>query len=211
MSFIDARFPTKIFSGTEASVGYNTSVIRLKSGWESRNANWEKELRRYDVTKAIQKSSEYQEILHFFLTVGKGTLNSFRFKDLADYKVPDDHNTSRSVLGTGDGITSTYQLIKTYVFGSTTYNRVITKPVAGTVKIFVNGVEKLSVDNTYGWSVDTSTGIITLTNAENWNGKIIGAEFEFDVPVRFEEDWLVASWADYQLFRTKISLVEERI
>ena len=38
--------------------------------------------------------------------------------------------------------------------------RTITKPVAGTVKVYLDGVEQLS-----GWSVDTTTGLVTFGTA----------------------------------------------
>jgi uncharacterized protein (TIGR02217 family) len=39
--------------------------------------------------------------------------------------------------------------------GSVIEVRTITKPVAGTVKVYLDGVEQLS-----GWSVDTATGLV---------------------------------------------------
>lgn len=211
MSFIEVQFPTNIYSGTEVSVGYNTDIVALKSGYEHRNGNWDNELRRYDVTKAVQSQTEFEQVLHFFLSVGKGTLNSFRFKDLSDYTVPDTFNTAKSELGTGDGTEDKYQLIKRYTHGGQIHDRTITKPVSGTVKIYADNTEKEASDATYGWSVDTTTGLVTLTTPENWNGVVIGSEFQFDVPVRFEQDWLTTTWFEYQLMRLKITLLEVRI
>ena len=211
MAFIEKRFPTKIFAGTEAAVGWNTDVIELQSGHEQRIANWTKELRHYDVTKAIQSEIEYQEVLHFFMTIGKGKTNGFRFRDLADYLVPDSYNTANVILGTGDGIEDEYQLIKQYNFGGTTYDRTITKPVTGTTKIYIDAVEKAAADATYGWSVNTITGLITFAHPENLTSKVITASFEFDVPVRFEQDRLTSSWVTYKTFRSKISLMEIRL
>ena len=210
-SFIEQRFPTKIFAGTEAAVGYNTDVVELQSGHEQRTANWTNELRYYDVTKAIQSEIEYLEVLHFFITIGKGRANGFRFKDLADYQVPDHFNPDNAVLGTGDGTEDQYQLIKTYNYNGTTHSRTITKPVSGSIRIYIDGVGKLQGDATYGWSVDTTTGLVTFATPANLNGKVITAAFDFDVPVRFEQDRLTSSWVTYKAFRTKISLVEIRI
>jgi uncharacterized protein (TIGR02217 family) len=60
--------------------------------------------------------------------------------------------------------------------------RTINKPVAGTVLVAVGGVAQSS-----GWSVDTTTGIVTFTTAPA-NGAAVTAGFEFDVPVRFDSD-----------------------
>jgi uncharacterized protein (TIGR02217 family) len=62
--------------------------------------------------------------------------------------------------------------------------RTITKPVADTVRIALGGVGQLS-----GWSVDTTTGLITFAAAPG-SGVAVTAGFEFDVPVRFDTDAL---------------------
>jgi uncharacterized protein (TIGR02217 family) len=56
--------------------------------------------------------------------------------------------------------------------------RTITKPVAGTVKVYLDGVEQL-----WGWSVDTTTGVVTFGTAPAM-GVEVTADCEFDVPVR---------------------------
>ena len=40
-----------------------------------------------------------------------------------------------------------------------------------------------------GWTVDTTTGVVTFTIAPG-NGVVVRAGFEFDVPVRFDADVL---------------------
>ena len=87
-------------------------------------------------------------------------------------------------IGTGDGITTAFQLVKRYASGSQTWVRAITKPVAGTVRIALDGAEQLG-----GWSVDTTTGVVTFATAPA-EGVAITAGFEFDVPVRFDADAL---------------------
>jgi uncharacterized protein (TIGR02217 family) len=54
--------------------------------------------------------------------------------------------------------------------------------VAGTVRVALGGVEQLS-----GWTVDTTTGIVSFTTAPG-SGVAVTAGFEFDVPVRFDSD-----------------------
>lgn len=73
---------------------------------------------------------------------------------------------------------------KRYTSGAQSWTRVITKPVAGTVTIALNGTPQAS-----GWSVSTTTGLITFTTAPAL-GVAITAGFEFDVPVRFNTDTL---------------------
>src|SRR4029453_17117387 len=82
------------------------------------------------------------------------------------------------LLGTGDGTQTEFQLLKHYPSGSVIEVRTISKPVAGTVKVYLDGVEQLS-----GWSVDTTTGLVTFSTAPA-AGVEVTADFEFDVPVR---------------------------
>ncbi len=74
--------------------------------------------------------------------------------------------------------------MKHYASGGQTWTRAISKPVAGTVRIALAGVEQPS-----GWSVDIMTGVVTFGAAPG-AGVAITAGFEFDVPVRFDSDAL---------------------
>jgi uncharacterized protein (TIGR02217 family) len=64
--------------------------------------------------------------------------------------------------------------------------------VAGTVRLAQNGVEQMS-----GWSVDTTTGVVTFTSAPG-SGVAVAAGFEFDVPVRFDTDALSANLESFR-------------
>jgi uncharacterized protein (TIGR02217 family) len=82
------------------------------------------------------------------------------------------------LLGTGDDTQTQFQLVKHYPSGSVVEVRTITKPVAGTVRVYLDDVEQASV-----WSVDTTTGLVTFSAAPAL-GVEVTADFEFDVPVR---------------------------
>ncbi len=56
--------------------------------------------------------------------------------------------------------------------------------MAGTVRIALDGVDQPS-----GWSVNTTTGVVTFSSAPS-AGVAVTAGFEFDVPVRFDTDVL---------------------
>lgn len=97
------------------------------------------------------------------------------------------------------------QLTKVYASGAYSWTRTITKPVAGTVK-----VAKAGVLQTSGFSVDTTTGIVTFTNAPA-SGVAVTAGFEFDVPVRFDTDELpVVLDFERQGSITSITMIEVR-
>jgi uncharacterized protein (TIGR02217 family) len=85
-----------------------------------------------------------------------------------------------------------FQLVKRYPSGSVIEVRTVTKPVAGTVRIYKDAVEQLS-----GWSVNV-TGLITFTTAPAAGVDITG-EFEFDVPVRFDTDHMAVTIETFRL------------
>jgi uncharacterized protein (TIGR02217 family) len=73
------------------------------------------------------------------------------------------------------------------------------------VHIYEDGVEQLS-----GSSVDVTTGIITFTTAPAASVAIT-ADFEFDVPVRFDTDHMAVTIESFHLHRwQQIPIVELR-
>ncbi len=78
-----------------------------------------------------------------------------------------------------------YQLIKTYGTGLRDYARKITKPVAGSLRVAVQGAEVTD------FTVNTLTGVVTFGPAHvPALNAVVTAGFEFDVPVRFDTDQL---------------------
>ena len=61
------------------------------------------------------------------------------------------------------------------------------------MKIYRDGIEAVS-----GWSLDATTGLVTLTSAPA-SGVQATADFEFDVPVRFDSDQMDITIETYQL------------
>ncbi len=186
MAFHEVRFPDNISRGARGGPERRTQVVELASGDEERNASWANSRRRYDVAYGIRRADDLASVVAFF-EARNGRLHGFRYKDWADYKsnLPSQAvNPTDQQIGTGTGSLQTFQLTKRYTSGAQTWVRTIAKPVAGTVRVALGMVEQMS-----GWSVDTTTGVITFTAAPA-GGVIIRAGFEFDVPVRFDSDTL---------------------
>jgi len=155
-------------------------------GDEERNASWANSRRRFDVAYGIRRADDLAAVVAFF-EARNGRLYGFRTKDWADYKsaLPSQAiSPTDQQIGTGTGSLKTFQLSKRYTSGAQSWTRAIVKPVAGTVRVALGTVEQLT-----GWTLDTTTGIVTFTTAPG-NGVIVRAGFEFDVPVRFDTDML---------------------
>ncbi|WER10339.1 DUF2460 domain-containing protein [Rhodobacter capsulatus] len=186
MMFHEVRFPDNISRGARGGPERRTQIVELASGAEERNASWANSRRRYDVAYGIRRADDLAAVVAFF-EARNGRLHGFRFKDWADFKscLPSQTPVSTDQpIGAGNGSTNTFQLAKRYTSGAQSWTRAITKPVAGTVAIALNGTPQAS-----GWSVSTTTGLITFTTAPA-AGVAITAGFEFDVPVRFDTDAL---------------------
>jgi uncharacterized protein (TIGR02217 family) len=60
----------------------------------------------------------------------------------------------------------------------------VRKPVDGSVLVAIDGAPL-----TEGWSVDTTSGVVTFDVAPGADA-VVSAGFQFDVPVRFDTDML---------------------
>jgi uncharacterized protein (TIGR02217 family) len=208
MAFHEVRFPDNISRGARGGPERRTQVVELASGAEERNASWANSRRRYDVAYGIRRADDLAAVVAFF-EARNGRLHGFRFKDWADFKscLPSQSlGPTDQPIGTGNGATTQFQLAKRYTSGAQSWTRAITKLVAGTVTIALNGVTQAS-----GWSVSTITGLITFTTAPAV-GVAITAGFEFDVPVRFDTDVLDVTLDLERLGSiTSIPLIELRL
>ena len=197
--FAEVQFPPDISYGSSGGPEYTTDLVISTSGYEQRNVNWSQARLRYNVAKGVKNAAQLANLIAFF-RARKGRAHAFRFKDWSDYKATGE------TLGTGDGSSTQFQLVKRYVSGGVQETRAITKPVAGTVQVYRNAVLQTS-----GLSVNASTGVVTFTTAPA-NGVLVTASFEFDVPVRFDTDRLEAtldsfgthSWADIPLVEVRV-------
>jgi uncharacterized protein (TIGR02217 family) len=207
MAFHEVRFPDTISRGARGGPERRTQIVELASGDEERNASWANSRRRYDVSYGIRRADDLAAVVAFF-EARNGRLYGFRFRDWSDYKSGQPSNVPSPLdqpIGTGDGTTSTFQLVKHYTSGAQGWTRTIAKPVAGSVRVALGGVEQAS-----GWSVDTTTGLVTL-DAPPGAGIAVTAGFEFDVPVRFDSDTLDVTLDIERLGSiTSIPLVELR-
>ena len=134
----------------------------------------------------IRRADDLASVVAFF-EARNGRLHGFRYKDWADYKSCLPSQPTGPIdqpIGTGNGTMTNFGLLKRYTSGAQSWTRSIAKPVAGTVRIGLGGVEQPS-----GWTVDTANGSVRFTTAPG-AGVAITAGFEFDVPVRFDTDTL---------------------
>lgn len=179
MAFIEQRLPDLVAYGAVGGPRFLTNVGTSPSGYEARADLWSLERGQWDLGFVHRTEEETKALIAFFVAVAGGRSHGFRFSDHAEGEALG----VSEFLGTGDSADTTFQLRKAYTQGAQTYYRTVSKPVAGTVTATLNGTP------TTAFTVSTTTGIVTFTSPPG-SGVVIRATFEFDVPVRFDVDWL---------------------
>ena len=111
-----------------------------------------------------------------FCRVMKGSAVGFRFLDHTDYSTGANHrgtNRDDVVFGYGDGVTTQFQLLKTYTVAGVTRtgehprSRSMGVGPVGEAAAISMGVliAVAGTPTTSGWSVDTTAGMVTFTAA----------------------------------------------
>ncbi|KKB09042.1 DUF2460 domain-containing protein [Devosia chinhatensis] len=184
MAFHHIRFPLDIALGARGGPERKTEIVTLAGGGEKRNGRWAHSRRRYNAGYGVKSRADMQVVLAFF-EERRGRLHGFLWRDGLDHSsggaIPHPQDQA---LGIGNGLRTQFQLLKRYGATFDPYQRAITKPVAGSVRIALGGVEQVT-----GWSVDATTGIVSFA-VPPAAGASVTAGFLFDVPVRFDSDRL---------------------
>jgi len=193
-AFHDIRFPLGVSFGATGGPEWRNEIVTLTSGLEKRNARWAYSRRHFDAGTGLRSLDDLKTVLAFF-EARRGSLHAFRFRDPFDFSSATSAAAPShidQVIGTGDGATTSFQLVKNYE----TYDRPIKRAVAGSVVV---GVDNVKLTEGEAFTLDPATGIVTFTPAYvPLVGSHVSAGFLFDVPVRFDTDRLTASIASFQ-------------
>ena len=197
-AFHEVLFPSAVSFGATGGPVRRNEIVTLTSGRERRNARFAESRRSYDAGTGLRSLDDVYAVLAFF-EARRGSLHGFRFRDPFDRKSCAPHETPSALdqtIGTGDGTTAAYQLIKIYGSGPDAYQRPIRKPVEGTVSVAVDGAARVAgVD----FTVDATTGLVVFEPASiPQAGLSVTAGYEFDVPVRFDSEALAVSLAAFK-------------
>jgi uncharacterized protein (TIGR02217 family) len=189
-AFHEILFPLDIALGSAGGPERRTDVVTLGSGREERNARWAHSRRRYNAGYGIKSFEALSAVVAFF-EERRGRLYGFRWRDRLDHSsaAPGAVVTpADQAIGVGDGATATFQLVKSYGSVHAPYARPIGKPVGGSVRVAVDGIE---AGEGSAFTCDGATGVVTfLPGHVPGVGAAVKAGFLFDVPVRFDTDYL---------------------
>ena len=189
-AFHEVLFPLDIALKSSGGPQRRTDIVALGSGAEERNARWAHSRRKYDAGYGVKTFEALSEVIAFF-EERRGRLHGFRWRDRLDHSsaVPGMNiSPIDQTIGTGNGSDAAFTLSKIYGSVYAPYQRPIAKPVAGSVRIAVDNEE--AVEGT-AFSTDPTTGVITFhAGYIPASGAVVTAGFLFDVPVRFDTDYL---------------------
>lgn len=210
-SFHEILFPLDIALKSAGGPERRTDIVTFGSGREERNARWAHSRRRFDAGYGVKTLDALQQAVAFF-EERRGQLCGFRWRDRLDHSSAPPASTISPLdqpLGTGDGTRATFQLAKTYGSTYAPYTRAIAKPVPGSVRVAVAGSEVVSGT---AFTCDSTTGIVTFLGGHiPASGAAVTAGFLFDVPVRFDTDYLEVDLSAFAAGAIpKIPLVEIR-
>lgn len=172
------------------SPGWNTKVQRSDGGKELRASFYSEPLWRwvlqYEVLRAATAFTELQTLMGFY-NARQGMFDSFLFSD------PDDNAVTAESFGTGDGVTTAFQLKRAIGgFAENVFD------LNGTPSIYKNAVFQSS-----GYTVSAS-GLVTFASAPA-NGVLLTWTGGYYWRVRFDQDsaefnkFSVALWDMKQL------------
>lgn len=172
---------------------WDTVVQQALNGMETRIARqtyprWKWEL-TYNVLRSNVSYGELQQLAGFF-NERQGKYDTFLYQDA------DDNSVTGQSLGTGDGSTTSFQLIRS--FGG------FIEPMLapnGVSAVYLGGVVQSGGVTISYWG-STSPGMITFASAPA-SGAAITADFSYYFPVRMDTDNVSFNLFLSQYYKTK--------
>ena len=203
MAFFEELFPPRISQEAEGGPCFITSKAYSASGQRITNREAKYPLHEYTIAHPPRSQEDFEALRAFFYVVG-GDADAFRFKDWSDFRATDANTMLTAVAG----VANTWQLCRTYVFGSRMFVRPIYKPAQGCRVQRMRG----GVPSTLAVVPDTATGRVAI--ADHLAGDSYRWMGTFHVPVAFKDPsaiWkvlggnkLITEWSGIELEEVRL-------
>ena len=179
---------------------YFTNIVHTSSGNEYRNINYSSSRMKFNVAYGVKTKEQMDKLLLFF-RARRGRAIGFKYKDWSDF------SAKNQLIGIGDESITKFQLKKIYKSGVSEFIRIIEKPVSNSVEVYLDNIKAKQEH----YTIDYTAGNIIFTAPVKDKTNIF-ANFEFDVPVRFDMDYLPISIDGKNLYSCKeINLIEIKL
>jgi uncharacterized protein (TIGR02217 family) len=174
-----------------SSPRFNTQMVGVDSGDMQVNRRWQHPLYIFSLPEAIREQSVFEAVHAHWLIMG-GPAHTWPFRDPLDFASADlpkpntapEITLTDQIIGVGDGVTRTFQLIKNYNSGAFSYVRTIYLPLTTSVLIGLDGADP---GTAMPWSVTRPGGLIVFDTPVD-PGVQISAGYLFDNEVQYEND-----------------------
>ena len=197
MRFVDVYLPNRIPGYPCISVPrWSTDLAEAASGDETANSNWANARHTFKLPRAIRDHDQFEDLKDHWMAMN-GPARLFAFRDPLDFasarlpcpNVEPTISRTDQQIGVGDGVTTSFQLVKTYTRGGASSQRTIQLPITSTVLVGLDGIDPPSFPfpGPYTFTVTREGGVVTFSGAIPV-GVVVTAGYLFDVPVRFESD-----------------------
>lgn len=192
MSFIEQNLLDPLSWGFSGGPTWQTRRVGLRNGIQRRNVMRSRPLHRFSGSFDLRDDGTLATLIATF-NACRGGAYGFRFHN------PMDHAVSGESLGVAAGGEETWQLTRTYVFGTESVVVPVRKPIALGFELTADGVPQAT-------TLDTTTGMVTFTaNA----GESIAWSGEFDLPVMFSSDEFEGSLETWNATTVEVTLEED--
>jgi uncharacterized protein (TIGR02217 family) len=167
---VAARLPDNVMKGARGGPTFSTARLTGFSGIEQRIINFEQSVNSYTLGYGLNKTTWPLVLALFYAQLGGAF--GFGLKDWGECQI------ANQAIGTGDGATKNFQLVKVYATATRSYTRIITLLHSSTLVVMVNGIVSSSYTLMPG-------GIISFASAPA-GGAAITASCDFDIQVAFD-------------------------
>ena len=197
MEFINERLFDVTDYGFKLGPSFDVYAERLRSGVEVRNLNNDDVVWKGDAGYENVSEEHYDLLLATFMAT-RSIWRTFRVKNWLDFKIESEVLPVTPTPGSSTAV----QLTKRYdIFGPDPYFKKITKPVAGTLVLLEGGAVKAV-------TVNDLTGLMTPTTP--WSGEELIVQYaEYDLPMRFDMEWMPFTYADWSTRSGSVKLIED--
>ena len=194
MTFHEIRFPTAISFHSSGGPARKTEIVTLGSGYEERNAVWANSRRRYDVGYGVKTLDDLHAVIAFF-EARMARLYGFRLQGFLRFQIL---RAGRKRFGRRSG--DRHRRRRDHAVSAREdlhlRSRELARARSKSLSIRPRAWRSRGVEQMSGFTVDTTTGIVTFTTAPSASVAIT-AGFEFDTPVRFDTDQLSINLSDF--------------
>jgi uncharacterized protein (TIGR02217 family) len=177
---VDAvQLPETVQRGLQVVLDDPVDILTSWSGVEQRNRKNTQRPRTFQCGYAIKQQADLQAVYDLWMT--NGMLIGFLFKDHLDHSLVNQRiDLTSGSVNRANGTNDTFLLFKTYTTASRSYRRRITRPVAGSVFVTVDGAAETH------FTLNPLGTIVFAGGHIPGNGKqVVVTAAEYVIPVRY--------------------------